>query len=238
LRFLERRSEEAEQQMRELSQQLVNTQEEERKSLSRELHDHVAQVLTGLRMELGRVERIAAPLDARVGPAVAECKSLVDDMFNTVRSLALGLRPSMLDDFGLQAALEWHVRDFTGRFAINVDLEMDGDFDPLPDKHRTCVYRVVQEALTNCVRHAQAQNVTVRVHTRGSHLHVSVADDGVGLQPVRRRSGLGLRGIDERVRELGGMMAISPQPSGGTMVSVQLPLPTATTEAPRARAAG
>ena len=83
LRFLERRSEEAEQHMRELSQQLVNTQEEERKSLSRELHDHVAQVLTGLRMELGRVERIAAPLDARVGPAVAECKGLVDDMFNT-----------------------------------------------------------------------------------------------------------------------------------------------------------
>ena len=157
LRFLERRSEEAEQQMRELSQQLVNTQEEERKSLSRELHDHVAQVLTGLRMELGRVERIAAPLDARVGPAVAECKGLVDDMFNTVRGLALGLRPSMLDDFGLQAALEWHVRDFTGRYAMNVDLKMDGDFDALPDKHRTCVYRVVQEALTNCVRHAHAR---------------------------------------------------------------------------------
>ena len=166
LRFLERRSDEAEQQMRELSQQLVNTQEEERKSLSRELHDHVAQVLTGLRMELGRVERIAAPFDARVSPAVAECRTLVDDMFNTVRGLALGLRPSMLDDFGLQAALEWHVRDFTGRFAINVDLKMEGDFDGLPDKHRTCVYRVVQEALTNCIRHAHAQNVKVRVHTQ------------------------------------------------------------------------
>jgi hypothetical protein len=95
LRFLERRSDEAERHMRELSQQLVNTQEEERKSLSRELHGHVAQVLTGLRMELGRVERIAGPVDARVSPAVAECKRLVDDMFNTVRGLALGLRPSM-----------------------------------------------------------------------------------------------------------------------------------------------
>jgi signal transduction histidine kinase len=238
LRFLERRSEEAEQHMRELSQQLVNTQEEERKSLSRELHDHVAQVLTGLRMELGRVERIAASLDAPVGPAVAECKGLVDDMFKTVRGLALGLRPSMLDDFGLQAALEWHVRDFTGRSAMNVDLRMDGDFDALPDKYRTCLYRVVQEALTNCVRHAHAQNVNVSVETRDGQLQVSVTDDGVGLNPIRRRNGLGLRGIDERVRELQGTMTISPEAGGGTTVAVQVPLPADIGELPRARAAG
>jgi len=238
LRILEQRSDEAEQHMRELSQQLVNTQEEERKSLSRELHDHVAQVLTGLRMELGRVERIAAPLDPRVGPAVAECKGLVDDMFNTVRGLALGLRPSMLDDFGLQAALEWHVRDFTGRSAMNVDLKMEGDFDVLPDKYRTCVYRVVQETLTNCARHAHAQNAKVSVHARDGHLQVSVTDDGVGVNSIRRRNGLGLRGIDERVRELEGTMAIAREPDGGTTVAVQLPLPAGSTEVPRARAAG
>lgn len=238
LRFLERRSEEAEQHMRELSQQLVNTQEEERKSLSRELHDHVAQVLTGLRMELGRVDRIAAPVDARVGPAVAECKRLVDDMFNTVRGLALGLRPSMLDDFGLQAALEWHVRDFMGRYAMNVDLKMDGDFDALPEKHRTCVYRVVQEALTNCVRHAHAQNIKIDVQADDGHLQVAVTDDGVGLNPARRRNGLGLRGIDERVRELEGTMTISREAGGGTTVSVRLPLPADVTEVSHARAAG
>jgi signal transduction histidine kinase len=236
LRVLERHSEEAEQQMRELSQQLVNTQEEERKSLSRELHDHVAQVLTGLRMELGRVERIAAPLDARIGPAVAECRGLVDDMFKTVRGLALGLRPSMLDDFGLQAALEWHVRDFTGRYAMDVDLKVDGDLEALPDKHRTCAYRVVQEALTNCARHAQAQNVKVRVQARDGRLQVSVTDDGVGLNPISRRAGLGLRGIDERVRELAGTMTISPEAGGGTTVAVQLPLPANITEVSRARA--
>jgi signal transduction histidine kinase len=189
-------------------------------------------------MELGRVERLAAPLDARVAPAVAECRRLVDDMFNTVRGLALGLRPSMLDDLGLQAALEWHVRDFTGRFAINVALKMEGDFDPLPDKHRTCVYRVVQEALTNCVRHAHAQNVTIHVSTQGRYLRMSVADDGVGLNPVRRRTGLGLRGIDERVRELGGTMTISRRAGGGTVIEVQLPVPSASAETPRARAAG
>ena len=101
LRVLEKRSDRAEHQMRELSQQLVNAQEEERKHLSRELHDHVAQVLTGLRMELGRIER----LSPAVASVVSECKGLVDQIFLTVRSLALGLRPSMLDDLGLQTSV-------------------------------------------------------------------------------------------------------------------------------------
>jgi len=234
LRVLERRSEEAEQQMRALSQQLVSTQEEERKDLSRELHDHVAQVLTGLRMELGRIERMSTA----VGPAVAECKKLVDDMFRTVRNLALGLRPSMLDDFGLEAALEWHGRDFMARYAIDVDLKMDGRFDALPDKHRTCVYRVVQEAMTNCARHANANNIQIRVTADGDQLRLSVTDDGVGLDPMHRRRGLGLRGIDERVKELQGTMSISRESRQGTTLTVRLPLPAAAVEVPLARAAG
>ena len=148
LRMLERRSDEqraiaedAERQMRELSQRLVATQEDERKNLSRELHDHVAQVLTALRMELGRIERSEPRRDARLGAAVAECRRLVDQMFRTVRDLALGLRPSMLDDFGLQPALEWHVRDFTRRSGVDVELTVEGDLETLPDRHRTCVYR-------------------------------------------------------------------------------------------------
>jgi signal transduction histidine kinase len=220
LRVLERRSEHAERQMRELSQQLVNAQEEERRNLSRELHDHVAQVLTGLRMELGRVER----LSPAVAPVVAECRTLVDDMFRTVRSLALGLRPSMLDDFGLQAALEWHARDCMRRYAIDVDLQTEGDFDQLTDTHRTCVYRIVQEATTNCVRHARARKIQIRVTADGDHLRVSVSDDGRGLDP-HQRPGLGLRGIDERVKELQGTMTISSARTGGTTVLVALPLP-------------
>ena len=239
LRFLERRSDEAERQMRAVSQQLVNAQEEERKNLSRELHDHVAQVLTGLRMELGRLERMTAPFSAQVGPAVAECKRLVDDMFRTVRNLALGLRPSMLDDFGLQAALEWLVRDLTGRYPIKVDLQMAGDFDTLPDKHRTCVYRVVQEALTNCVRHAHPDTIRISVAAREGQLHVEVTDDGVGLDPARRRHGLGLRGIEERVKELEGTVTISRQPRGGTTLAIRLPVPPLQEpEVPLARAAG
>jgi signal transduction histidine kinase len=234
LRVLERRSEDAEHQMRELSQQLVNTQEEERRNLSRELHDHVAQVLTGLRMELGRIERMSPT----VGPAVAECKALVDDMFRTVRNLALGLRPSMLDDFGLEAALEWLARDFMARYAIDVDLRIHGDCDRLPDKHRTCVYRVVQEALTNCARHASASAIRIEVTAADGQLRVAVTDNGVGLDPAQQRRGLGLRGIDERVNELHGTMTISREPSRGTTLLVHLPLPLTGLEAPLARAAG
>jgi signal transduction histidine kinase len=185
-------------------------------------------------MELGRIERISAA----VAPAVGECKALVDDMFSTVRGLALGLRPSMLDDFGLQAALEWHVRDFMRRYAINVELSMDGDFGALPDKHRTCVYRIVQEALTNCARHARAQNIRIHLAADAAQLRMSVGDDGVGLDLDNRSRGLGLRGIDERVRELDGTMTIEPESGGGTRLVVRLPMPIAAAETALARAAG
>jgi signal transduction histidine kinase len=231
LRVLERRSEEqravaqeAELQLRQLSQQLVAAQEEERKNLSRELHDHVAQVLTALRMELGRIERTSAPGEDRVRAAVVESKKLVDSMFGTVRDLALGLRPSMLDDFGLQPALEWHVGDVTRRYGLQTDLHMDGDFDAVPDRHRTCVYRAVQEALTNCVRHAHARSVHVSVTCRPDRLNVSVTDDGVGLDSARQRNGLGLRGIDERVKELGGALTLGNAPGHGTTLAISLPL--------------
>ena len=245
LRVLERRSEEqravaeeAEHQMRQLSQQLVAAQEEERKNLSRELHDHIAQVLTALRMELGRIERSKAPADARLGAAVAECRHLVDQLFRTVRDLALGLRPSMLDDCGLQAALEWHVRDFIRRYGVDVTLKVEGDFDLLPEQYRTCVYRAVQEAMTNSVRHAKARAIQVNVMRTGDQLDVTVADDGIGLDPNRRGGGLGLRGIEERVKELHGTLTLMSAAGAGTTLAIRIPLPAASTEVLLARAAG
>jgi signal transduction histidine kinase len=244
LRVLERRSvaqrlvaERAEREMRQLSQRLVATQEEERRHLSRELHDHVGQVLTALRMELGRIDRGRSPHDARLGAAVVEAKHLVDKMFRTVRDLALGLRPSMLDDLGLRAALEWLVRDTARRSGVDVDLAIDGDVDTLPDPHQTCVYRVVQEALTNCVRHSKAQSIAVGLRSDGRMLNVSVTDDGVGFDPRARRDGLGLRGIEERGKELGGALAIRTSP-GGTVVAMELPLSAPVPEARLARIAG
>jgi signal transduction histidine kinase len=244
LRVLERRSveqrliaEQAEREMRQLSQRLVATQEEERRHLSRELHDHIGQVLTALRMELGRIER-GRTSDARPGGAVAEAKQLVDKIFRTVRDLALGLRPSMLDDFGLRAAVEWLVRDVSRRHGIDIELAIDGDVDVLPERHQTCVYRVVQEALTNCVRHANAKRVVVGLTAGARELEISVTDDGAGFDSARLHDGLGLRGIEERVREAGGVVTIRSAPGGGTALTMQLPLPTPTTEARLASVTG
>jgi signal transduction histidine kinase len=245
LRVLERRSEkerelaeQAEHLMRQLSHQLVATQEEERKNLSRELHDHVGQMLTALRMELGRIDRLRAAGDTRVAGAVAESRQLVDNMVRTVRDLALGLRPSMLDDFGLQPALEWHVRDFGRRFGVPVELTVDGDFDLLPEQHRTCVYRSVQEALTNCVRHARASHIAVSVSRQADCLAVSITDDGVGFNPAQRAGGLGLRGIEERVRDLNGVLSIKSAAGAGTTLTLKVPLLADAPEVAHARAAG
>jgi signal transduction histidine kinase len=151
--------------------------------------------------------------------------------------LALGLRPSMLDDLGLQPALECHVRDFIQRYNIGVELTVSGNLDVLPDRYRTCVYRAIQEALTNCVRHAQAQCIQVLVTGRENRLGLSVSDDGIGFEPGRR-DGLGLRGIEERVKELNGVMTVSSIPGAGTTLSIHLPLPVAERESRLARAAG
>lgn len=237
LRRLEHRSdgerrvaEEAEGRMRELSQQLVATQEAERKILSRELHDHVGQVLTALRMELGSIDRLRAPHDAPLARAVAESRQLVDNMVRTVRDLALGLRPSMLDDFGLQPALEWHARDFTRRYGLPVDLRVNGDLQRLSEPYATCVYRVVQEALTNCVRHAAASQIRITVTGIDDALAVAVVDDGVGIEPQRRKHGLGLRGIEERVRDLNGTVEIHSTKGVGTSLTIRIPLPGGTVE--------
>jgi len=245
LRILEHRAheqrraaQEAENRMRELSQQLVATQEEERRKLSRELHDHVGQMLTALRMELGRMERLRMPSNMPLSHAIVESRELVDAMVRTVRDLALGLRPSMLDDLGLQSALEWHVRDFTRRFGLTVDLRIDSALDGLPDQYRTCIYRVVQEALTNCARHSGAGRVDVTLRQDGALLTITIADDGVGMQPVPRTAGLGLRGIEERVRELDGRMTIGTSPSGGTLLTIALPVRPGSEERPIASLAG
>jgi signal transduction histidine kinase len=246
LRTLEGRSDEqralaedAEAQMRLLSQRLVATQEDERRNLSRELHDHVAQVLTALRMELGRIERTKPTGDTRVTAAVTESRRLIDQMFRTVRDLALGLRPSMLDDLGLQPALEWHVRDLTHRSGVDIDLDLQGDLEVLPDRYRTCVYRAIQEALTNCIRHAHAHAIKVSVIGHDDRLVVSISDDGIGFDPARRRDGLGLRGIEERVKELGGTLCINGVARKGTTLTIDLPVPVRPAiEVPLARAAG
>jgi signal transduction histidine kinase len=234
IRVLERRSEEqharteqAEQEMRRLSNQLVRTQEEERKSLSRELHDEVGQMLTALRMEIGRAERAEAVGSPAFASTMAETKALIDRMMRFVRDLAMGLRPSMLDDLGLQPALAWQARDFARRYNVPVDLRVEGDLERLPDQHRTCVYRVVQEALTNCAKHSGATEIEISVRGDAETLAVSVSDNGVGIRAAHGKGGLGLTGIKERIKEMNGHASIDGRAGGGTVLYITLPIPAA-----------
>jgi len=221
------RAETAEQELRRLSQELVKTQEEERRALSRELHDEVGQALTALRMDLGNLAAMGANSAAGFEQRLAEAKQLVERTMHMVRDLAMGLRPSMLDDLGLVPALQWQVREFTRRTGIPVALDVDGVLEALPETHRTCVFRVVQEALTNCARHAQARHVRVALHGGAAELALTIQDDGAGFEvgAGRAAGGLGLIGIDERVRTLGGTLEIVSQPRKGTLLRAVLPLP-------------
>ncbi len=220
-----RRAESAEDELRRLSQRLVKAQEQERKELSRELHDEIGQLLTGMRMELNSLGALRTAPRERFEQRMSETRDLIEQTIRTVRDLAMGLRPSMLDDIGLGPALEWLGRDFSRRSGIPAEVRLDGSLDGLPEEYRTCVFRVVQEAVTNCARHAQARHVRILVHGSEDRVAVSVQDDGLGLPaggPTHR--GLGLLGIEERARELGGTFHISSQPGRGTMLSVELPV--------------
>lgn len=219
------RAEQAEDELRRLSQRLVKAQEAERKSLSRELHDEIGQRLTGMRMEINSLAGLRTAPAERFEQRLNEAKDLIEQTIRTVRDLAMGLRPSMLDDIGLGPALEWLGRDFSRRGGIPVDVRIDGSLDGLPEEHRTCVFRVVQEAITNCARHAQARSVRITVNGSAEHVAVTVQDDGTGLERHGSRRGLGLLGIQERVKELGGTFEITSQPGRGTMLTVHLPVP-------------
>jgi len=214
----------AEDRLRHLSQQLVSSQEQERKSLSRELHDEIGQLLTALRMELGNVERGQAASGAGIDPHLDQAKKLAESTLKTTRDIAMGLRPAMLDLLGLGPALEWQTREFTRRYNTPIQLNVDGDLRDLPDTHRTYLYRIVQEGLTNCARHAKAKNIRVSLKDTAGQIAVTVEDDGVGFkQQDGVAYGLGLLGMAERVRELSGKIDIHSAPGQGTKIEVTLP---------------
>jgi len=218
------RAEAAEGQLRRLSDQLVQTQEEERRSISRELHDEVGQMLTGLRMELRSLRRLQDAPREQFDARMEQTKSLLDRTLQAVRDIAMGLRPSMLDDLGLGPALEWQGRDFSRRYDIPVTVKVDAALDNLPDHYRTNIFRIVQEALTNCARHAKAASVQISLAERDGAVRLTIADDGVGMNlETPRKRGLGLMGIQERVRKLGGQLSIQSSEMQGTLLSVEIP---------------
>jgi signal transduction histidine kinase len=206
-----------------LSARLVQAQETERRTISRELHDEVGQTLNALLVDAANLAKRLPPDDADSRRCLDNIRTFADTSINSIRDIALLLRPSMLDDLGLVPALEWQARELSRRTGIKVNVTAEDVPDVLPDEVRTCVYRLVQEALNNVTRHSGAKTAVITVRHDAGSLFLSVTDDGSGFDPTRTR-GLGMLGMEERVRQLGGRFEVQSAPGKGTTLRVALPM--------------
>jgi signal transduction histidine kinase len=207
-----------------LSSRLVDAQESERRSISRELHDEIGQSLGALLVELSRLSASLPPERADVKAQVDRMKGVAETSVQAVRNIALLLRPSMLDDLGLGPALEWQGREISRRSEIEVEVRAENTPDDMPPEYATTIYRLVQEALNNAVRHSGAKTAKVDVEKSAGRIRVSISDDGRGFDPARTR-GLGILGMEERVKRLGGEFQLVSAAGAGTTVAADLPLP-------------
>lgn len=214
---------------RRLLEKVITAQEEERQRIARELHDETSQALTSLMVGLKVLEGASTLEEVREG--TAELRAIAAQTLKEVHELALELRPSVLDDLGLVAALQRYAKGCTAKFGLDVDLQTIGLGEKrLPPEVETTLYRIVQEALTNAAKHAQARNVSVLLERRGESVVAIVEDDGQGFdvqQVLASRDmakKLGLYGIQERASLIGGKLTIESEPGMGTTVFVEIPL--------------
>jgi len=214
---------EARSELKDLSARLVQAQEMERRALSRELHDEVGQSLSAVLIELRNLSvGLATKPKELLSEHVETIKTLVEGMIRVVRNMSLLLRPSMLDDLGLIPALKWQAREVSRRTSIDASVSAELISDDFPDEYKTCIYRVVQEALHNVSSHAHAGIVRIRVQQERDRLSLSIQDDGQGFDS-KQVKGLGLLGIQERVARLGGTCTVQSMPGSGTILAVELP---------------
>ena len=221
--------------LRTLSGRLAESQEIERKTIARELHDQVGQNLTGLDLNLniiqGQLSVVSAPTKKLIELRVKDSLALVEEMAERVRDLMSELSPSILDDFGLIAALEWYGRKFASRvdFAITVQGQEPTPRLATPIEH--ALFRITQEALTNVAKHAQANAVTLTIDTDNGIVRLVIADDGLGFEPADQhkapsRQTWGLLMMAERAEAVGGHCRIESSPGQGTQIIVEAPQST------------
>jgi PAS domain S-box-containing protein len=219
----------AEVSLRELAGRLLHTQDEERRHLARELHDHAGQTLTALGMNLSALRDTAQDLDPKVVNLATESQQLSDDLSKEIRTLSYLLHPPLLDEAGLAYALHWYVEGFSERSRIKVDLELPADLGRLPNELELVIFRVVQESLTNIHRHSGSASARIHLTRSEDAVEFEISDQGKGIPQEKQsemnaaRSGLGVRGMQERVRQFGGTLRIVSGDSG-TKVVVTLPL--------------
>jgi signal transduction histidine kinase/sensor domain CHASE-containing protein len=214
----------------ELLKKILAVQEEERKRIARELHDETTQSLVGLVMRLETATAIPDEAAVRIKNILTDIRDLTVRTLDNVHKIIFDLRPSVLDDLGLLSALRWHAENRLGALDIKVRVEVTGEERKLPPQVEIALFRVVQEAITNIVKHAGAHNVVLSVEFKDSIIGIEVEDDGKGfdLEAVSCRAdktqGLGLLGMKERVTLLGGKFHVGSQPDGGTHLTIEVPL--------------
>ena len=209
---------------RDVVRRVVEAQELERAQLARALHDETGQALTSILLGLKPLEQSAESEEARA--AVASVRDLVVSTLQDVRRLAVELRPSALDDFGLVSAVERLAETFREQSGLQVDLEARLGDERLPREAETALYRVVQEALTNIVKHAQAGRVSILLQRKGNAVVAVVEDDGAGFDPgTTRKDALGLAGMRERIVLVGGRLQIESAAGAGTTLVAEVPVP-------------
>ena len=209
-----------------LALRVLEAHEDERRAIARDLHDEIGQALAALKLNLLRLRREAAG----GGRIVTDSLRIADEVLQQVRDLALSLRPSMLDDLGLGVAVQWYAEQTAGRAGLTLSCEVEATAAGISPTTEIACFRVLQEALTNIVRHAAATNISVQLRTTGSHMDLVVRDDGRGfdvdsvLANADRGTSMGLLGIRERSALLGGVTTITSAPGVGSEIRAHLPI--------------
>ena len=215
--------------LRFLSRQLLLTQEEERKRISRELHDVIGQTLTGINARLATLQREASGKVGDLEQTIARTRLLVENSVNIIHEFARELRPAVLDDLGLNPALKTFMKSLGKQTGLHLTLSTFAAVEEINGDRRTVLYRVAQEALGNVARHAHASRAIVKIQRLKSNVQMTIIDDGKGFQTERvlhaeTKSRLGLLGMRERVEMVGGSLAVQSAPGRGTTIQVQIPI--------------
>jgi signal transduction histidine kinase len=225
--------EQAKGELQRLSARLLEVEEEGRRQLARELHDEIGQSLALLQIEISRAQAAASSgQPASLPERLERARALAEETVQTIRDISLLLRPTLLDDLGLAPALQFQVEQFLRRSGIACDYVEENVSDHLPDSVKTCVYRIVQEALHNCEKHSGAARVRVAVLQDPGLLRIEINDDGRGFLVNEKgmpsiTTGLGLLGMRERATIVGGSLEIDSAPGRGTRLSLRIPVPDA-----------